>query len=231
MLEHSSDAELAERYGPLLSEAVGGDLSRTDRLDRMLGRSHLALQRHNFALFLNRIAAAKWEYHRSEVLHRWPEPVRLPSGFVAGELPPFGLAELNVPRGDSLEELVAHLRTILQIPMAFSAWAGLDRRIDTEVGSVQIWAQIVVAFAVRHQYEHRNARVDRVFRNTVVSRWPHSSWASVCDVVGLDRRDERGLPVQLPIRHGDLLATTQAMIEAVQGIGAAVANTGAGANR
>lgn len=231
VLEHSSDAELTERYGTLLADAVGGDLARVDRRDRMLARSHLGLQRHNFALFLNRVAAAKWEYHRSEVLHRWLGAVQVRAQFAAGELPPFGLAELNVPNGDSLTELVEHLRTILQIPMAFSAWAGLDRRIDTEVGSVHLWAQIVVGFAVRYQYEHRNARVDRAFRNAVVSYWPQTSWASVTDVVGLDRMDELGMPVRLPIRHEDLLATSAAMVEAVQGIAAAVAGTGAGSNR
>lgn len=232
VLEHSSDAELTQRYGTLLAEAVGGDLSRPDRLDRVLARSHLALQRHQFALFLNRIAAAKWEFHRTEVLHRWAEPVRIRSALMGGgDLPPFGLAELNVPREGALEPLVRHLCTILAIPTRFSTWAGLDRRIDTDVGSVQIWSQLLVAFAVRYQYEHRDARVDRAFRNTVASHWSETTWASVTDVVGLDRNDERGQPMRLPIRHADLLATTSAMLEGVHGIASAVAGTGSGANR
>lgn len=228
VLEHSTDADLTARYGTLVADALGGDLERVDRLDRMLARSHLALQRQNFALFLNRIAAAKWEFHTDEVLNRWQGPVRVQPDTVGRELPPFGLAELNVPCNASLLDLVHHLRTILNIHKAFPTWAGLDRRIATDAGDVHVWGQIVVGFAVRYQYEHRDARVDRAFRNHVLRHWTGTTWASLTDVVGLDRLDGRGQPLQLPIRHADVLATSAAMVEAVSGIAAAVSGTGAG---
>ena len=230
VLEHTPDAELTDRYGPLVVEALGHDLERVDRRDRMLARSHLALQRHNFELFLSRLAAVKWEYHREEVLRRWARPIRVPPdtvGAAAAPLPPFALGELNAPQ-HGLIQLTDHLRLILGVAKPFATWAGLDRRVEVGDLQVQIWSQLEVAFRVRHLYEHRDARVDRTFRNAAVSHWGGTSWRTWGDAIDLDRQDERGLPVRLPIRQVDFLATTEAMLEAAPAIGAAIAGTGAG---
>ncbi len=226
VLEHSSDAELVDRYGPLVADALG-DLEGADRQDRMLARPHLLAQLQAFDLLLNRLAAAQWEFQREATLRRWRRPIRLPAeGYP--EVPRFGLAELNVPaRG--LEALTEHLRTIVGITRPFSAWAGLDRQVEAEGARVQVWSQVAVAYRVRHLVEHRDGRVDRGFRDAVMTHWPSTSWQSWSDAIGLDRRDARGHGLRIPIRHVDFVATTEALLEAARGVGAAMAGTGSGA--
>ena len=229
VLEHTSDGDLGARYGSLLADALGGDLSSVNRLEPMLAQGHLQLQQHYFEAFLGRLAAAKWSFHTSEVLNRWGQPIRLsPIGYRAGpRQPAHELAEHNIPRS-GLTELAQHLRTILGVQRPFHAWSGLDRRIDAEGHPVHLWSQLMVGFQIRRLYRIADGRVDQAFRNAMMSHWPGCSWQSWSDAVGLDRRDDAGLPVQVPVRQVDVMATTATMLEAVPAVAAAVAGTGAG---
>lgn len=233
VLARDSEAALVERYGALVIEAVGDDASRTARLDRVLARSHLSMQKTNFELFLNRIAAAKWEYHLDHVLARWPHPIRVPSdSFLrpsdAGAR--FGVAELNVP-SMGLSDLVGHLKTILGITgEPFSTWAGLDAPITVGPVTITLWSQVVVAFQVRHLFEHRDGRVNRAFRNHVAPHWPRSSWSSVQPLEALSQRDATGRSSKVGTRELDFMATTEAMVQGAARIGAAVAGRSASAS-
>ncbi|MBX2800641.1 MAG: hypothetical protein KTR31_23375 [Myxococcales bacterium] len=228
VLASEPEASLVQRYGQTVADAVGSTLrgpTGRERLERVLARSHLSTQKANFELFLNRIAAAKWEFHLDQVLARWPHPIRVPSdSFLrpAEAGAPFSVAELNVP-SMGLSDLVGHLKVICGINgLSFSQWAGLSVPVEAGQLRVDLWSQVVVSFQVRHLFEHRDGRVSRAFRNHVTPYWSRSSWGGSKTLEDLAQRDATGRAVKVGTRALDFLATTEAMVQGAERIGRAM---------
>ena len=70
------------------------------------------------------------------------------------------------------------------------------------------WPQIYCSFELRHLIEHRNGKVDAIFKKRVMPHWRRSSWRDV----PLDT----GKSVE--IRQGDFDNTFEAMVHAVDAI-------------
>jgi hypothetical protein len=171
---------------------------------------HLVALKANFELYLNRIAtvAAEWQVTGSHRRRSHGIVALLLNSGLKKSLLAALLAEgqSDIEPEDVIDRVVpVHglpaLLKCLDLITGVSLRDVLNHRHD-RAG----WAQIAVAFEVRHLIEHRDGKVDGRFRNskTVQENWPHSSWKRV-SVSELDK---------VPVEHQDVVATYEAMMRA-----------------
>jgi len=77
-------------------------------------------------------------------------------------------------------------------------------------GLISSWAQINTAFAVRNLVEHRDGKVDKLFRNAVKDIWPQSNWGKRVDSETLVTLEK------ITVEEEDVNATFTAMLKIIE---------------
>ena len=184
------------------------------KLPTMVHEIHLVALKANFELYLNRVATVAWHSRltqaareplaRREEFGRLLKKTRLSREelidvLLGGARAP-GAVELLVDKIVPRQGLDA-LTDCLQIATGVSLRATLEGAKDPRT-----WAQIAVAFEIRHLVEHRDGKVDARFREAVKRHWSNSTWGrvSVADVK------------KVAVEYDDVTMTFEAMLQATE---------------
>jgi len=178
---------------------------RRSKLLRGLNEIHLVSLKADFELYLNRSLTAVWTAHFESLTDRVPSEPKVSlqqlAASIANEERPgtatgreFVIGQV-VP-GHGLDRLVRALKKVTEIDVP-----SLLNRHD-----IRRWPQLLVAFEVRHLVEHRDGKVDSVFRAKVREVWSNSSWK--------DRNFET--LTKIAVESADVHATHDAMVQAVR---------------
>src|SRR5262249_12339645 len=162
------------------------------KLPRVFNEVHLVGLKANFELFLNRMLSAIWNAHFKELVSRIPKDKSMLLREFAESL-----LEGDESNGNARELIVDRIipsHGLPQLVHALKESTGIDLPAVLNRKHFHCWPQIRVAFEVRHSIEHRDGKIDRMFRNNVASVWSNSSWGQrqaidQLEKVGVDAQD------------------------------------------
>ncbi|GAB5521994.1 MAG: hypothetical protein RhofKO_42450 [Rhodothermales bacterium] len=193
------DAWIAS-HSNLFDDGAPND-QKVQRMWEVLIKSHFLLLKVEFELFLHFLGLESW---RVALL-------RQRAG--QGALSEKAWKHLKSPsprsllaHDDVIEALCAQVVPRYGLPQIAksAALVGTDVPRLLNADHHALWAQVAVAFQVRHLIEHRNSYIDDAFRSQVSPIWPQTSWGK--------RNSDLSQEEKVTVTKEDLRVTYEKMV-------------------